>query len=385
MRGWSPLFLWVLIVGWSATAPAIQGRLGMSISFLYQGQRMEATFLSNIHGYNTLATESALFLRLTQFLDQLRLQNYSRDQSEEERKILRDGFFSHERLARHDELLVLHRGIDWDHPQDPTGLGPEILGMVAIDRLGHPKPEYHSTYHPGDYEKLLVERRLSSLEITVPRPQPHLWTGSGLPPGVHPHWDSFIGMAFFQPGRIYVGDVIQANGFFATEGLAPLLYTLANRYGLFSTGRIVYPAREKIIEGVTIHGPAVLVPTLVVWETFNKLVEGKRKEGSRTRYYRRAGARPLTIGGVEEWVDPLLGANVLVQILSQAGDDFRNWQNTFFSERDQTGLESLRVDRTRFERMEYGVGGGWLPPGHQSLAHHPTRFLECAPRLTQVR
>lgn len=363
------------------------GRVRMTISFRYQGERLEATFITNIHGYTTVRSEQPIFTRLAEFLDGLRLERYAgKRMSDEEKAWLKKGFFSHEALSQHDEILVLHRGMDLETSSNngPSGLGPEILGITAVDRLGHPKPTYHSEYRRDDYEKLMLERRLSELGIAIPRPKPVLWEGEGLPPGVYPHWDVMIGPGFFEPGHVFLGDVIQVNGFFADEGLAPLLYTLANRYGLFSTGRIVYFRGPATIEGVEIPKRSVLVPTLVVWETFNKLKDGKRKVGLRTRYYGQTGAVPLEIDGVDEWVDPTLGPNTLVQILSKTGDAFRtNWlpQLRF---RDLTPLNSIVVEQVCYEpEWNSTLNGGFISPDHQSFTHHPRQFTDCALELTK--
>jgi hypothetical protein len=362
----------------------------MSVSFRYRGEVMTATFFSNLR--TASFTNAAEFAQTADFLDRLRLQNYAgrnRDMSDVERADLERGFFRYERLRDHDEVLVLHRGnaplIREGDGQLPLGIGENVLGLIAVDRLGDPSFMQPVTTANPAYETLLLEKRLSPLAIRIPRPPTSQWIGNELPPGVFPHWDPFIRQTYFQPGRILYGDVIQANALFAQEGLWPLLHSLANTYGLFSTGRLI--SNPTIIDGIQYNGPSVCIPTLVVWEVFNKYTRGQIHKGSRTIYYERANARPLVIQGYNQWRDPYLNFDSLVQVFYKTGAEFREGWTELFAARDNFSfVRDVRILETRIEsvlgrRLEQNL----VSQSDPAISHHPHEMDSCVHKMLQAR
>ncbi len=351
----------------------------MTVSFTYKGEPMKATFFTTVRSAAETEAEATERLHTADYLDGLRFQNYvaKSSMSEWEKADLRNNFFKWEPLRRHDEIMILHRGELGDQA---AGLGTDILGMIAIDRLGDTTLDSLPGYDLDAFETFLLEKRLAPLGIKVPRPEPFFWSGDRLPPGVYKHWDSVIGNEYFQSGRIVLGDVIQANALFAHEGTWPLIHSLANAYGLFSTGRIIPAGKKKIIGDMEYEGPWVFVPTLVVWEVFNKEEEGVVKKGSRTHYYERSGGRTLWIGGQDQWEDPRLLYGNHVQIMSKSGDGFRfGWTKQFAEKENFSFVRDVVIEKTVLETMDGGgLIGKLMPVFAEAIQHHPKNLSTCA-------
>jgi hypothetical protein len=380
--------LLVLIFAFCFSVSLFADGTRMSVTFQYKGEWMTATFFSQLRSLIQTEQEAVEFIRTADFLDQIRFRNYvlrDRRVTNEESIWWKRGFFDLEPLRHHDEILVLHRGVEplvrneqWEAP---LGIGDKVVGLIAIDRLGDTLLDSLPAYGDGPYDRLLVEKRLQK---QIPRPSLSQWTGEQLPAGVFPHWDPFVRQTYFQPGRILYGDVIQANALFAEEGLWPLLHSLANTYGLFSTGRLI--PKSKVIDGVEYQGPLVCIPTMVVWEVFNKMKDFRIKKGSRTLYYENSGARPLTMGGYNEWSDPLVSFGNYVQVMEKTGAEFRQgWTQQFAEKENFSFVRDVTIAETRFENIE----GSRLIRRivHQSdpkIAHHPHALEPCIQHLVKA-
>jgi hypothetical protein len=360
----------------------------MSVTFQYKGEWMTATFFSQLRSLIQTEQEAVEFIRTADFLDQIRFRNYVlRDRSVTNEQSIRwkRGFFDWEPLRHHDEILVLHRGVEplvrneqWEAP---LGIGDKVVGLIAIDRLGDTLLDSLPAYGDGPHDHLLVEKRL---EKQIPRPLMSQWTGEQLPPGAFPHWDPFVRRTYFQPGRILYGDVIQANALFAEDGLWPLLHSLANTYGLFSTGRLI--PKTKVIEGVEYRGPFVCIPTMVVWEVFNVMKDFRIRKGSRTLYYENSGARPLMMGGYNQWSDPLVGFGNYVQVMEKTGAEFRQgWTQQFAEKENFSFVRDVTIAETRFENIEGSrLIRRIVHQADPAIAHHPHSLEPCIQHLVQA-
>jgi hypothetical protein len=381
-----PVFVFLLALFVSNALSANGTR--MSVTFQYKGEWMTATFFSQLRAVVQTEQDAVEFIRTADFLDKIRFRNYvlrDRGVTDEESNRWKRGFFDWEPLRHHDEILVLHRGVEplvrSDQWEAPLGIGDKVVGLIAVDRLGDPFLDSLPAYGDGPHDQLLVEKRLGK---NIPRPSLSQWKGEQLPPGVFPHWDPLVRQTFFRPGRILYGDVIQANALFAEDGLWPLLHSLANTYGLFSTGRLI--PKTKIIDGLEYRGPFVCIPTMVVWQVFNKMKDLRIKKGSRTLYYEGSGARPLRINGHNQWGDPLLGFGNYVQIMEKTGAEFRQgWTQQFAEKEHFSFVRDVTIAETRFENIE----GSRLIRRivHQAdprIAHHPHSLEPCIEHLVQA-
>ncbi len=354
----------------------------MTVTFRYRGETLFATFYSNVLGGQLDDFEELRFLHWTQRLDQFRIQNYLGIATAADGPKYMNGFFSKEKLFLHDEILVVHRS-PLPGPKDIEG-DPEVIGLFALDRLGHPFYDCIPGWNEPQFEHFLLEKRLAPLGLRVERPKPVLWEGDKLPAGVFRHWEPYVAQRYFDAGRVYIGDVVQANALVSHEGVWPLVHSLANFYGLLSTGRLVPGRKSKTVEGLTVDGPAVIIPTLFVWEVFNTFKKGVRRQGSRTRYYQRAGAKPQCIGGNCEWTDPWLGKETLVQIFSKTGDEFRlSWPRLFAREERFSFVRDVQILHTEYWRNENWDGKTYFTkqPGEAPIGHHPTNFEPCVRAL----
>lgn len=365
------------------------------------GRQAYATFFSKgFDGPSNSANDQA-FLMLANIIDSARVANYvsREDLSQAQICELESRLFSQEPLYWHDEVLVLHRRA-LGPPKGRLGalpqfmIGDELLALMAIDRLGPPRDHnlLWSFVHQGysieeapevfaeEHEYLLLEHRLQELGLKVPRPVPHRLKGNRLPPGVFPHWEPILAKKYFRPENVMVGDVVQVNALFTEKDwdrLLPILHLLANSHGLFSTGRIIFEGETAVVHGRKYAGPKVFIPTLFVWEVFNPIKDGERKEGTRTRYYKLADGRPLKMGEHDEWKDPLLG-KYNVQIMSMTGDQLRiDWTKKLFA---QDGVEAVEriVLGPNILQLRSVCGRAWnsLKLGDSESAHIPTSLVE---------
>lgn len=308
------------------------------VEFTYKGQVLVATFFSKSPTLCPTYYDDFHFTAVGDFLEPYRFENYTRHKkNHEEREKFRQGFFAWEPVRAHDELLVLHRPTGRPSPGDALGLEGDILGMIAVDRLDRS-------------ESLLLERRLVPLNLRIPRPAEYTWSGRYIPRGVFPHWDPELARTYFRPENIVLGDVLQVNALFAHESTWPLLHTLASQYGLFSTGRILLSGEQLTLNGIQYTGPKVFVPTEFVWEVFNKFERGRIKKGALTQYYEMTQARPLVIDGYNQWRDPRLGNETLVQILRKDRVQFGpRWTEHFAKNEGFSFVRDAVVLETRLE------------------------------------
>jgi len=193
---------------------------------------------------------------------------------------------------------------------------------------------------------------------------------------------------FFVPGNMVYGDVIQVDALYADEGMWPLLHSLANTYGLFSTGRIIPPGSTFTIDNMTYTGPKVFLPNLVVWEVFNP-PQGK---SARTVYFEQSGAVPLQIAGRHQWRDPRLLHPWHVQVMSKTGMQFRSdWTAQFAAKDGFRFVDDVQIERTYIDEQRVVVNGAQqlssvpLSPGSAPIAHHPVVLGNCIEQILDSR
>lgn len=376
--------LFFFFSAWSLMALGANQR--MTVTFRYKGEVMKATFFSTTRTVCETVEEAEDRRRATDYLDNLRFEHYTdrdSDMSEAEKRDWRANFFNWEKLARHDELMVIHRG---EAPREtvpgnpvPLGIGKDIVAMIAVDRLGDTMLDCLPGYDSQTYERFLLEQRLAPLGLQIPREIPSVFVGNAMPKGMFKHWEPYIAQTYFTPQTLIIGDVIQANALFAHEGTWPLVHSLANGYGLFSTGRIIPKGKSKVINGIEYIGPRAFVPTLVVWEVFNKMKDGRIRKGSRTKYYEKSGGVPLVIGGSDQWRDPRLFYDNYVQIMSKTGDQFRGgWTEHFARHENFDFVRDVTILRTEFESMNgKALYSQPVPQWAQEIEHHPHHLNRC--------
>ncbi len=386
MKSLALLLLWLPL-----SASALHQR--MTVSFHYKGEPMKATFFTTVRDAAQNCEEAIERSRAALFLDKLRFEHYTEraNLSNEEATDLRLNLFNWEKLSAHDEIMVLHRGnprarLNATDPF-PLGIGEEILGMIAVDRLGNTFLDCLPGYDSPTYEELLIEKRLAPLGIKIPRPLASPYISGFMPKGLFKHWEPLVAERYYQPQNLVWGDVIHANALFAQEGTWPLIHSLANGYGLFSTGRIIPRGKQITVGGFTYEGPRVFVPTLVVWEVFNKMDGFKVKKGSRTKYYEASGASPLMINGRNQWKDPRLGFGNLVQVMAKTGDEFRHGWTEQFAERDHFSfVRDVTIDKTEFETIDgTGLISRTVPTWAAEISHHPHQMNRCVNEMLEAR